>query len=87
MPGKSWEDEDPYDPLDDNEYPGEDDGEPASDTQPCPACGAEVYEDAPRCPRCGEYVTPGSSPPSLWVLLIVLGIPAAIVALVVYAMW
>lgn len=49
-----WDD-DP--PLEDWEYPDEDEAAEQSTTTACPNCRAEMYDDAEQCPRCGEYVT------------------------------
>jgi len=57
----------------------------ASETVPCPECGADVYEDAVSCPACGHYITADTNPWSgrslWWVVLGVLGVIATIVAL------
>jgi hypothetical protein len=72
-------------PLEDWEYPDEDDSPDDDDaeTVPCPSCGEEVYESAERCPHCGDYITPYSSSPlsgrPLWfVVLGLLGIVAVV---------
>ena len=85
--------DDPDRELDDREYPDEDefdddsDGE-ATETVPCPQCGAEVYEDAVACPICGAYITADtniwSGRPLWWVILALLGLVATIAALVTF---
>ena len=51
---------DDYDsPIEDYEYPDEDDlddDDSESSVFPCPQCGEEIYEDSDRCPYCGEYI-------------------------------
>ena len=42
----------------DEEELGESADDGASETVPCPRCGADVYEDAEQCPACGDYVSP-----------------------------
>jgi uncharacterized paraquat-inducible protein A len=69
--------------LQDHEYPEPDDADDdASETVPCPKCGAEVYEEAEQCPRCGEYITAGSQLWSnrswWWIILGGLGIAAVL---------
>ncbi|MFW6132371.1 MAG: hypothetical protein ACOC8F_00635 [Planctomycetota bacterium] len=56
----------------------------ASETVPCPACGAEIYADAERCPLCGQYVTAGRRPRRSGWLWAVAGL-AAVAALLVLA--
>lgn len=75
------------DSLDDREYPDEDDLDDGSTgTVVCPHCRADVYEDADQCPECGEYLLSDtrvwSSKSLWWIALGLLGIVAAILALV-----
>ncbi len=88
-----WDDEqdawdDPNDDLDDD---SEDDDFAAgvvvvpvvaSETVPCPACGASVYEDAIRCPVCGEYVSHSAhwtaGRPWWWIALGIVGVVAVL---------
>ncbi|MBN1911842.1 MAG: zinc ribbon domain-containing protein [Pirellulales bacterium] len=79
--------DDPAHPLDDREYPDEDDpDDDEAETIRCEECGAEVYEDAVACPVCGHYLT-GSSVnvfsgrPGWWILLGALGIAALVFTL------
>ncbi len=43
----------------------------ASETVPCPYCGADVYEEAERCPACGKYISREDAPSGvpLWMKL------------------
>ncbi len=73
--------------FDDREYPDEDDLDDGStDTRVCPHCSADVYEDADQCPECGEYLMSDtrvwSSKSLWWIALGLLGVVAAILALV-----
>lgn len=51
-----WEDK----PLAEREYPDPadlDEGEPVSQTLPCPRCSMHVFEDAEHCPHCGYWIS------------------------------
>lgn len=55
----------------------------------CSSCGSEIYEEAVQCPTCGEYVTRGvrtgtawEGRPFWWVVVGLIGIVAAMLALV-----
>ena len=81
MPAPSW------DEPDDREYPDDDDlDDESTDTIVCRHCGADVYEDADQCPTCGMYITADTrvwSSKSLgWIALGLLGVFAAILALI-----
>jgi hypothetical protein len=54
MDNDEWDDDHP---LEDWEYPDEDDAEEQSTTTVCPNCRAEMYDDTAQCPHCGEYLT------------------------------
>ena len=78
------------DAMFDDEYDevvDEDVGEASDEdeTLPCPHCGANVYEDAPQCPQCGNYITFSTNPwngrPWWWIVFGMVGIAAAICAL------
>ena len=59
-----------------------------ADTIRCNNCRASIYEDSVRCPHCGWYVTDETSVWSgrsgWWILVGLVGIVAAIVALVLF---
>jgi len=85
MSTPTWDDDRP---LEDWEYPDEDDADDdeESRTKPCPMCGMDVYEDAEKCPLCGEFFTrqPGTAwrgKPMWWIVLGLLGIIAVILML------
>lgn len=85
MPLDRWDES--SDSFDDREYPDEadlDDG--SADTIVCPHCGADVYEDADQCPECGMFLLADtrvwSSRSLWWIVLGLLGVVAAILALV-----
>lgn len=87
LPGM-FEFDSPDRPLEDHEYPDDDDSDDdweETDVAPCPRCGAEIAADSVRCPICGDYVTAETAvwqgKAWWWVLLGVLGIAAVIVAL------
>ena len=85
MPAANWDES--SDSFDDREYPDEDDLDDGStDTVVCPHCGADVYEDADQCPECGMFLLSDTrvwSSKSLgWIALGLLGVIAAILALV-----
>ena len=63
-----------------------DESDDASDTMPCPACGAEIYHDAQRCPVCGQYVVmrTGATPRRVW-WWVALGLALAAILLFVLA--
>ncbi|MCS7238343.1 MAG: hypothetical protein NZ899_08740 [Thermoguttaceae bacterium] len=75
-----------YDEYLDDEYGDRDGADEESQTITCRGCGREIYEDAFQCPYCGRYVevetNPWSDRPFWWVLLALLGLLAAISALV-----
>jgi DNA-directed RNA polymerase subunit RPC12/RpoP len=79
--------DDSADPLDEREFPDEDDDDAVSETQPCPECGADVYEESNRCPHCGSYIVFSTRPFAgrawWWVALGVLGIVSLIVMLAI----
>jgi hypothetical protein len=81
MGNPEWDDERP---LENWEYPDEDDTDVRDETptQSCPMCGVDIYEDAVQCPLCGQYLTRTSSAwsgrPAWWLLLGALGILAVI---------
>ena len=72
-------------PLEDHEYPDEDDDVDGDPTVPCPACGDWIYEDTPQCPSCGCYVTqrhhPLADKPLWWIVLALAGVLAVIAVL------
>lgn len=74
-------------PLEDWEYPDDDDAGPLKQppTQSCPMCGMDVFEDAVQCPLCGQYLTRDSSVwsgrPVWWAVLGAVGILATILTL------
>ncbi len=85
--------EPPDDPLSDGEYPDGDSGDELDDdldhaglTAPCPHCGREIYEEAVRCPYCANYViwrhSAWSARSWWWIALGLLGVVAAVLALV-----
>ena len=78
------ESSDSFDDHDDPDDNALDDG--GADTIVCPHCGTDVYEDADRCPECGEYLIADtrvwSSKSLWWIALGLLGVVAAILALV-----
>jgi hypothetical protein len=85
MSAANWDES--SDSLDDREYPDADDLDDGStDTVVCPHCGADVYEDADQCPECGMFLLSDTrvwSSKSLgWIALGLLGVVAAILALI-----
>ncbi len=82
MPRNDEWDEDDWD---DEDYPEEPE---ESGIVECLSCGADVYEDAESCPICGEYIVSGERAGTSWqgkpnwfVILGVMGITAAIAAM------
>lgn len=80
------------DELQDREYPDaqlDDDDDELTETVTCPHCGVEVYEDAVECPACQTYITHRhnvwSGRPAWWIILGLLGVLAAILALLAYS--
>jgi hypothetical protein len=49
-----WDDDRP---LEDWEYPDEDEPDEESTATVCPHCKAEMYDDTVQCPHCGVYMT------------------------------
>jgi hypothetical protein len=84
---ESWFDEDEKgDEFHDDEYPGDESDDDATDTATCPHCGAEVYEDTVRCPVCENYITPASGSvlsgrPLWWIVLGLAGVVAVLIVL------
>ncbi|MCU0959191.1 MAG: zinc-ribbon domain-containing protein [Pirellulaceae bacterium] len=76
--------DDSFDRLDDPDDDELDDKDTA--TIACPHCGAEIYEAADQCPACGMFVMPDtrvwSGKSVWWIALGVLGVVAALLALV-----
>ena len=82
-------------PLEDHEYPEEDEGgfddysddeaDDETEVVACPNCGTDVYEDAVRCPVCETYLTLRShvwgGKSWWWVALGLVGIVATLWAL------
>jgi len=84
--------EGPDEEPDDEDFVEDSDfGDSESDTIRCGACGAEVYDDAVQCPACGSYLTEDTNPWSgrslWWIVLGLLGVGAAVAALVGLARW
>lgn len=48
--------------LEEGDFPELGTDDDATDTVPCPYCGASLYEDAVRCSRCGNYFSAEDAP-------------------------
>ena len=79
------EDDEPDD-LEDPELPDESDMDSFDEpgVMPCPHCRQLISEDAERCPHCGNYMSAEDAPRRPLPLWMLIGLGAAILAVIVW---